>query len=152
LVLEIPTFVFFAFGTLILLIATSCDTGHHLGRPLLKNWRGLIIALVAGGSGLMVLMQKHYKTEATTLLLRPLIVGEGAGLFPPSTSAPETIWRRLGGWIALLVLVALSHPAIDAGFILAQKVQLIRKAPLAELARTEFHDLIIEKTHLPDAN
>jgi hypothetical protein len=153
LMLEVPAFIVFAFGTFILLFAVTHGDAERVGRPSLQSWRALIVALATGGSGLIVLMQNHYKTEAATLLLMPLIVGEWTGLLALLPTTPEPIWRRRhGDWIALLLVATLALPAIDAGFILAQRVQLIRKAPLVEFARTEFHDLIIEKTRLPDAN
>jgi hypothetical protein len=148
----LPVFVAFAFGSLLLqLAATRDDTQSAIG-PLIKNWRPLLLALAVGGSGLVVLMQNHYYTEATTLLLMPLIVAEWTGLTVMGTAAAPGIWKRGGEWIGALLLVTLALPAIDAGFILAQKVQTMRKAAPAQFAGTEFRDLVIDETHLPTAD
>jgi hypothetical protein len=151
LISELPIFVLFALGSLLLLLAATRDGIESPPRLLLLNWRPIFIAFATGGAGLVVLMQNHYSTEATTLLLMPLIIAEWTGLSAsPWTESPDLLTKR-AEWIGLVLLVALSGPAIDAGFIIAQKVQLARKSRIPELAGTGFHDLVIESTHLPTA-
>jgi hypothetical protein len=148
---ELPIFVLFALGSLLLLLAATRDDIESPARLLLLNWRPVFLAFATGGAGLVVLMQNHYSTEATTLLLMPLIVAEWTSLFAsPRTKSPD-IWSKRVEWIGLVLLIALSSPAIDAGFIIAQKVQLARKSRIPELAGTEFHDLVVESTHFPTA-
>jgi hypothetical protein len=148
---ELPVFVLFAIGSLLLLLASNRDSIVSCPTLLLLNWRPILLAFATGGAGLVVLMQNHYLTEATTLLLMPLILAEWTGLFTSPRIEPSGIWSKRLGWIGLVLLVVLSLPVIDAGFIIAQKVQLARKSRISELAGTGFHDLVMESTHLPTA-
>jgi hypothetical protein len=152
LLYEFMSFALAGIGSLIVLLAAVRREGE---RPLSAmrngNWRAAIIAAATGGAGLIVLMQNHYNNEATALLLMPLIVAEWSGLLA-RRDEPGALWYRGGEWIALLLLVVLARPAMDAGMVLAQPLQLKRNALLPAFARTEFHDLVIEDTHLPAAN
>ena len=146
------SFALAGIGSLIMMLAALRRKGE-LPITALRNgpWRGAIIAAATGAAGLVVLMQNHYNNEATALLLMPLIVAEWSGLLA-RPDEPGALWDRGGEWIALLLLVVLARPAVDAGMVLAQPLQLLRNAPLKAFAGTEFHDLVIEDTHLPAAN
>lgn len=152
LLYELISFALAGIGSLIVMLAAVRREGEH---PLsvLRNghWRAAMIAAATGGAGLIVLMQNHYNNEATTLLLMPLIVAEWSGLLVRRCE-PGALWHRGGEWIALLLLVVLARPAVDAGMVLAQPLQLLRNPPLPAFARTKFHDLVIEDTHLPAAD
>ena len=138
-------------GSLIMMLAELQREGE---RPLiaLRNgpWRGAIIAAATGSAGLIVVMQNHDQTEPTALLLVPLIVAEWSGLLG-RRDEPGALWNR-GGVIALLLLVVLARPAIDAGMVLAQPVQLLRKAPVPSFVGTDLQDLEIDDYHLPAAD
>lgn len=146
------SFALVAIGSLIMMLTALGYKGKRLQITLRNGpWRGAIIALATGGAGLIVLMQNHYNNEATALLLVPLIVAEWSGLLA-ERNQPGALWHRGGEWIALILLVVLARPAIDAGMIVAQPLQLLRNAPLPEFSGTNFHDLVIEDTHLPAAD
>lgn len=152
LLYELMSFALAAIGSLIVVLASVRGEGEERLRALRNgHWRALLISAATGGAGLIVLMQNHYTNEATTLLLMPLIVAEWSGLL---IQRDETgaLWRSGGEWIALLLLVTMARPALDAGMVLAQPIQLKRNAPLPAFVQTEFHDLVIEDTHLPAAN
>jgi hypothetical protein len=148
---ELPTLVLFALGSLLVLLAATRGDAESPARSFRLNWRPIFLVLATGGAGLFVLMQNHYFTEATTLLLMPLIVAEWTRLFESPHGHSPKDWSKHAEWIGLVLLITLSVPAIDAGFIIAQKVQLVRKSRIPELAGTPFHDLVIESTHWPMA-
>ena len=151
LISELPNFTLFALGSLLLLLGAARDSATGPVKLLLLNWRPIVLAFATGGAGLVVLMQNHYATDTTTLVLMPLIIAEWTGLFAAPRTESQAVWTKRADLIGLILLIALSGPAMDAGFIIAQKFQLARKSRLPGLAGSAFHDLVIENTHLPTA-
>jgi hypothetical protein len=151
---SIPTFIAFICGSLLMVLAATCkdpeSASLSFASSLTANWKAVVLAIAAGGSGLAVLMQNHYSTEPTTLLLMFLIVGEWTGLtrIVPTRTIIER--NRTIASIGALLLVTLSIPLVDSGFILAQKVQTMRKRPLEQYNGTESRDLFIDEAYLPD--
>lgn len=149
---ELPVFFAFAMGCLLLMSAATRQ-GDQPERRWWANWRVLVVALAVGGSGLVVLMQNHYNAEAVTLLLMPLIVAEREGLLAAIDGQPLGLWNRHAEWIGAILLVTLALPAIDAGCVIAEKVQTQRKAYLAApFAGTEFSDLVVDELYQPSPN
>ncbi len=147
----LPSFAAFAAGTLVMLLAVTRQEGEGPWPPLRRNWRALILSCAVGASGLVVLMQNHYATEAATLLVMPLIIAEWTGLTKTAGGHLTSLWQRGGEWIAIAVLIALAYPAIDAGFIMAQKVQTMRTPAPEAFAGTPMRDLVVDKIYLPEA-
>lgn len=146
----LPTFAAYAVGCLLLVSLAVRRDREARTQAWWANGRVLILALAVGGSGLVVLMQNHYWTEAVTLLLMPLIVAERTGLFANVDGQPLGIWTRNAEWIGAIALVTLAMPAVDTGFILAQKVQTERKMSLAApFAGTAFEGLVIDERYQP---
>ena len=148
-VAQLPAFAAFALFSLIVLLAATHRNDEPATHALLDHWRAYLMALAVGGGGMVVLMQNHYYTEAVTLLLMPLIIAEWTGLMAITPGQPGAVWQRGGEWIGLILLVTLALPAIDTGFIAAQKVQTERLAPSPEYAGTPMHDLVVDKSYLP---
>ncbi|QGN56103.1 hypothetical protein GKE62_17680 [Novosphingobium sp. Gsoil 351] len=148
---ELPTFIAFSTGCLLLMSAASRHRADRSERRWWANWRVFIVVLAVGGSGLVVLMQNHYTTEAVTLLLMPLIIAEREGMLADVAGCRFGMRTCNAEWLGAIMLVTLALPAIDGGFILAQKVQMHRKLYLAApLAGTEFGNLVVDETYQPD--
>jgi hypothetical protein len=144
----LPTFGAYALGCV--LLTSAARLRNDPSSRWWADWRVLIAALAVGGSGVVVLMQNHYWTEAVTLWLMPLIVAERGGIFTKIAGVPRGVWTRQAEWIGAIALVTLAMPAIDAGFILAQKVQLQRKSYLAApFQDTAFEGLAIDERYQP---
>lgn len=146
----LPAFMAFTAGCLLLMSVATRQGDWLPGRQFRASWRIFAVTLAVGGSGLVVLMQNHYHTEAVTLLLMPLIVAEREGMLAKVAGQPFGLWTRHAEWIGVILIVTLALPAIDAGFILAQKVQTQRKMYLAApFTGSEFHDLVIDESYQP---
>ncbi len=114
---------------------------HGEGSVVESIWRPVVLILAAGGAGWMVLMQNHYAVEAIVYLLLPVLAAEWAGLFRP---APEVTDPRLrASFLLVLLLVVLVRPLTDAGFVLAQNIQVIRQERDLRLAGGYMHDFVV---------
>lgn len=115
---------------------------------LRQHWRAAVQTALLGGGGMLIIMQNHYSSEATTLLLMPIIMAQETGLLG-AVAAPRRELPQPGAeWLALVMLVILAMPAIDAGFIMAQQLQVRRKAPLDLFAGSELRDVKIDGDYI----
>lgn len=151
LLVEIPALSAYALGCLLLVSAIARQNpSQGTQTPWSINWRPYLVALAVGGSGTVILMQNHYTTEAVTLLLMPLIIAEHGGLLADASVHSFACRRRNGEFIGAILLVTLATPAVDAGFIAAQKIQTLRYMFLAKpLAGTEFDRLSVDEVYQP---
>ncbi len=149
----LPSLMVFTIGSVILMVTLKGNGSHSSWKIFTQNWRKLLLTIAVGLGGLIVLMQNHYFTEAATLLLMPLIIAELTGLTAQVGERKHSYLQHGSSAVITVLFATLTIPTIDAGFIVAQKVQTLRYAPLAaQYSGTEFSGLIVDPALQPKAS
>lgn len=147
---EIPAFLAWGSGCVLILAAARPPDVSPV-QSVSRQWPSLMVALAAGAAGLVILMQNHYSTEPTTMLLMPLIVAERSGLMSSGLRQSTGVWSRQVEWLGAVLIATLAIPAVDSGFVLAQTIQSRRKSVDVRMAGSAFSRVAIDEVYAPDA-